>query len=260
MPEDLDRLQGEWSVSTLEVDEQKMARAMLAGARIVVQGDRFTSSGMGVVYEGTLHLDASAKPRRLDMRFDCGPEKGNTNLCIYELRRDSWKLCIATRGDVRPRRFAAPVGSGHALEVLTRGASGQAATVTAPETAAANAGAGATELEGEWTMVSAVMDGKPMDASLVQWVRRVTQGSRTSVYAGPQTMLKADFTHDPSHAPKTIEYVLLAGPQKGKTQLGIYALVGARLSVCMAAVGKPRPKEFGSSPGDGATFTVWERK
>ena len=69
---------------------------------------------------GTLKLDSSATPRALDMSFDDGPEKGNTNLCIYELSEDVWKLCVATRGTVRPNTFTSQPGSGIAVETLER--------------------------------------------------------------------------------------------------------------------------------------------
>src|SRR5262245_34353663 len=121
MRDDLDLLQGTWSVTSLEVEGQKMTAGMLDGAQIVIKGNRFTSTGMGAVYKGTLKIDATAKPARLDMKFSAGPEKGNTNLGIYKLDGDTWKLCLAMRGDVRPLKFASLPGSGFALETLTRG-------------------------------------------------------------------------------------------------------------------------------------------
>lgn len=121
MRQDLDLLQGSWTVIALEVDGQEMPAAMLANARILIEGGRFNSTGMGAVYRGTLELDASTSPRRIDMTFDAGPEKGNTNPGIYELDADTWKICIATRGAVRPSSFASSPGSGFALETLMRG-------------------------------------------------------------------------------------------------------------------------------------------
>src|ERR1039457_1552296 len=88
MREDLDLLQGSWTVTALEVDGQEMPAAMLANARIAIEGDRFTSTGMEAVYRGKIELDASTSPRRIDMKFDAGPEKGNTNPGIYELDGD----------------------------------------------------------------------------------------------------------------------------------------------------------------------------
>src|SRR5579872_5533506 len=118
---DLERLQGAWSISELEVDGQSTPPEMWGEARITIKGNRFTSSGMGADYEGTMELDPSARPPRLDMKFDAGPEKGNTNFGIYQLDADSWKLCLATRGDTRPKEFASTPGSGIAVETLVRG-------------------------------------------------------------------------------------------------------------------------------------------
>ena len=263
MRDDLDLLQGTWSVTSLEVEGQKMTAGILDGAQIVIKGNRFTSSGMGAVYKGTLKIDSSAKPARLDMNFSAGPEKGNTNLGIYKLDGDTWKLCLAMRGDVRPSKFASQPGSGLALETLTRGKPPKKASLAAEKKFAAPAktakGTIATELEGEWQMVSAVMNGVPMEQSAVAWVKRVTVGNETAVYAGPQTMLKAQFTSDPSKSPKTLDYVHTAGSNKGKTTLGIYEFDAGLLRICMAAPASPRPSKFESVRGDGASFTVWKR-
>jgi uncharacterized protein (TIGR03067 family) len=120
MPQDIDLLQGSWSIKSLTMEGHELPAAMFASARIVVQANRFTSLGMGAQYEGTLALDPSAIPRHLNMDFDAGPEKGNVNLCIYEITGDVWKLCIATRGSVRPSAFISTPGSGIALQVLQR--------------------------------------------------------------------------------------------------------------------------------------------
>lgn len=116
MRDDLDLLQGSWTITDLEVEAQKMPGAMLANSRIVIKGNRFTSTGMDALYTGTLELDMSTSPRQLNMKFDAGPEKGNTNPGIYELDGDTWKICLATRGAVRPLSFASTPGSGFALE------------------------------------------------------------------------------------------------------------------------------------------------
>jgi uncharacterized protein (TIGR03067 family) len=253
---DLDLLQGTWHVTSLEVEGQKITGGMLDGAQIVVKGNRFTSTGMGAAYKGTLKIDAAAKPARLDMKFTAGPEKGNTNLGIYKLDGDTWKLCLAMRGDTRPSKFASQQGSGFALETLTRG---PVKKLRPAAPAKVSAGAIATELEGEWQMVSAVMNGAPMEQSAVAWVKRVTVGNETAVYAGPQTMLKAQFTNDPAKSPKTIDYVHTAGSNKGKTTLGIYEFDADLLKICMAAPGSKRPTKFESVRGDGASFTVWKR-
>ena len=120
MLQDIELLQGSWSIKSLSMEGQELPASMFANASIVVKGNRFTSLGMGTAYEGTLTLDSSADPHQLDMNFDIGPEKGNVNLCIYEICGDIWKLCIATRGSVRPAEFISTPRSGIALETLQR--------------------------------------------------------------------------------------------------------------------------------------------
>lgn len=265
MRDDLDLIQGAWAVAELEMEGQTISGGMLANARVEITGSRFSSLGMGAVYEGTVTLDDSANPHQLNMKFDAGPEKGNTNFGIYELDGDTWKICLATRGDVRPSAFSAPAGSGFVFETLTRSESTSMNKDTAPAKAAAAAAPAkispsrATEFEGEWQMVSAVMDGAPMDPSAVEWVKRITQGRETTVYAGPQVMMKMEFTSDASKTPKTIDYVNTAGSNKGKSQQGIYEFEGSLLKICVAPPGKPRPAQFQSDHGDGSTFTVWKR-
>ncbi len=263
MPKDIDLLQGTWTITTLEVDGQQMSAP--ENAHIVIKGSRFTSHGMGAEYAGTLKLDASVNPRWLDMKFDTGHAKGTTNPGIYELKGNQLKLCLATRGTVRPKKFASTPGSGIALETLTRGKAPAAvksktqSKTTAKSAPATKNSAPAMEIEGEWSLVSAVMDGTPMDQSMVSWVKRVTQGNQSTVTAGPQVMLKVEFTCDTSKLPKIIDYINLAGANQGKAQAGIYEFEGELLKFCVAAPGAARPKKFESAKGDDRTLTVWKR-
>jgi uncharacterized protein (TIGR03067 family) len=263
MRDDLDLIQGTWAVAELQMEGQTISGGMLANARVEITGNRFSSLGMGTVYEGTVTLDSSTTPSQLNMKFDAGPEKGNTNLGIYDLNGDTWKICLSTRGEVRPTELSAPAGSGFVFETLTRREATPLRKEPAlPKAAVARAktsSSAISDFEGEWRMVSAVMDGQPMDPSAVGWVKRVTHGSETTVYAGPQTMMKMEFTSDASKSPKTIDYVNTAGSNKGKTQQGIYEFEGEMLKICVAAPGGQRPKQFQSDRGDGRTFTVWKR-
>jgi len=120
MHEDFDKLQGEWSVVSLEVEGAAFGADAFAGAKMVIQGNSFTSIAMGATYEGTIEVDASANPKTLSMKFTEGPEKGNTNFGIYELDGDTWKICLTMTGGPPPPKFATAPGSGQALEVLTR--------------------------------------------------------------------------------------------------------------------------------------------
>jgi uncharacterized protein (TIGR03067 family) len=261
MTNEIDSMQGTWQVVALETDGQSMAQPMLAEARVVVSGDRFTSLGMGAIYGGTLVVDPGATPRRLDLVFDSGPEHGNTNLAIYELDGDTWRICLSTTAD-RPTRIAADPGSGCALETLSR-ISDPTEAPDAPSAEPASAErspskeAPSTELEGEWTMVSGMLDGRPVDRRMLTAGRRMTRGDETTVLFGTQVFMRMTFTLNPERRPRAIDYLNLQGGSKGRTQQGIYELDRGTLRLCVAPPGADRPADFTTAPGDGRLLTVW---
>lgn len=112
-------------------------------------------------------------------------------------------------------------------------------------------------LEGEWSMISGEADGFPLPPNLVQDAKRVVKDGVTTVHIGGQLFMKARFTVDPSRKPRTIDYVMLDGPTKGKKQLGIYELDGDRVKFCFSSPGKERPAEF--KGGSGIALSVWQR-
>lgn len=261
MQDDLARLQGTWHIVALEMDGQKMPAG--DGAKIVVEGDRFTSLGMGADYKGKLILDGSNKPKSFDLKFTSGPEKGNTNRGIYELKGDRWKICLDFHGKARPEAFKTTPGSGRAVEVLQRAADdAPAKSKTKAKPAAPPADLPATpapELEGEWAMLSCVQNGEPMPQAWLKFGKRTAVGNLLTVTMNKQVMLKVFFSVDRTKEPKEIDYVIAAGPQAGQHQYGIYELKGGKLTTAIAALGNPRPKDFSSAVGDGKLVTGWVR-
>ena len=121
----------------------------------------------------------------------------NTNLAIYEIKGDRWKLCIATQGNVQPR-FGTRPSDGFVFETLTRGDLAAESSAASPrkkkqteakptKISASSRDQRLAEFQGEWSMVSGVMNGQAMDNSTVQCVRRITTGNEITVCAGPQT-------------------------------------------------------------------------
>jgi uncharacterized protein (TIGR03067 family) len=121
MKQDIEQLQGIWHIASLEIDGHTLSGDALGGATITIHGEHFASAGMGAAYEGSIEVDAAAIPKTFNLKFTTGPEKGNANLGIYELDGDTWRICLSTRGTIRPQEFAAKSGTGIALEVLKRG-------------------------------------------------------------------------------------------------------------------------------------------
>jgi len=116
------------------------------------------------------------------------------------------------------------------------------------------------QLQGDWSMVSGSADGQPMPDAMLSQARRVCKGDEITVMIGAQTMMKAKITIDPSKNPKTIDYEVIGGPNKGKRQLGIYELDGEKFKSCFGAPGDERPMDFTSKSGDRRTSSVWKRE
>jgi uncharacterized protein (TIGR03067 family) len=250
---DLDRLQGTWNVTSLEMDGHAMPTP--GGASIVIAGSQFQSLGMGATYEGTVELNPRKKPKHFDLLFTAGPEQGNRAPGIYELRGDDWKLCLAVTGKTRPSEFATAPGRGYALETLRRGTAPSVEPETAGFPAPAAAGDLAPELEGEWQMTACNADGYPVPDSMVKTGRRVARGGQTSSYFGQQQIMDARYTVDRSAVPHTIDYT----HKNGQQQFGIWQFEGDILQICFAQPGKPRPADFTARKGQGHTFTAWKR-
>jgi len=283
MKSDLEKLQGAWSVSTLEIDGRKMAENIFAGSKIVLNGRKFTTISMGATYKGTFKIDAASTPKTLDLNFTEGPEKGNTSLGIYELDGATWKICLTVSSKVRPKEFATRAGSGHALETLKRDKNEKStnpldkARGKDPVAESRNDPAPAStpderdgrghkppdkemaRLEGEWSMVSGEINGQALPKEFLKTSKRVVKSHETTVIIGGQVFLKATFTVNASKKPMTIDYVLTGGPMKDKTQLGIYEWDGDQVRFCFSAPGKDRPTEFTAKAGSERTCSLWKR-
>jgi uncharacterized protein (TIGR03067 family) len=117
------------------------------------------------------------------------------------------------------------------------------------------------KLQGTWTLVSAVRDGKDVPDDEVSRTTLVIEGDAftfpegATVGTGPSGTFKVD----PSQTPKAIDATPAAGPHKGETWLGIYAIEGDLYKVGFAPPGQARPTRFVSEPGSGRLHSVWRR-
>jgi uncharacterized protein (TIGR03067 family) len=115
---ELEQLQGDWQLVSATRDGKAMPEDMVKATRCTVKGDKFTISREGTtVEEGTLKLDASKNPKRMDMKVGSGDAIA---LGIYELDKDAFNLCYARPGKDRPTEFAAKEGAGHSLSAWKR--------------------------------------------------------------------------------------------------------------------------------------------
>jgi uncharacterized protein (TIGR03067 family) len=115
------------------------------------------------------------------------------------------------------------------------------------------------KMQGDWAAVSLVADGAKSADDEAQSLFRTVKGNGYTMFLFNKPLARYTFTLDATKEPKTID-VTPAGTAGGKTILGIYKLDGERWTICFAAPGKVRPKDFTSTEGSGQVLTVWERE
>ena len=113
------------------------------------------------------------------------------------------------------------------------------------------------DLDGEWALVSAVINGAPLPDQLVSACRRVTRERETTVFMGGKVVEKARFKLDESRAPAHIDLLVLDGRDFGKSRQGIVERTQTELRINLASPGKDRPTDFNTSHGDGCSLTTW---
>lgn len=100
-------------------------------------------------------------------------------------------------------------------------------------------------IQGSWTIVSIVQDGMQEPDESVQGGQIEFKEDGYTVRANDQIVEQGSQSLDPSRQPKTIDFKIIRGPDKGKSQQGIYQLEGDQLRVCFAYPGeRDRPKQF----------------
>jgi uncharacterized protein (TIGR03067 family) len=115
-------------------------------------------------------------------------------------------------------------------------------------------------LEGSWTCVSAVVNGKPLPDATVKLLRLNLTKDQYKTVKGNETLFESSYTLEPSRNPPHINIVGTEGDLKGKEALGIYSLAQDTLKICYTMPGKQRPTAFASGAGSEAYFMVWKRQ
>ena len=274
--EQLRGLEGDWRIARLEVDGNAVPPTMLEHSRILIDGDRFRTESPEGTYEGVFTIDTEASPPHFDIHFVAGPEAGNWNYGIYRLdAADQLTLCLGLVNSPRPTDFTTRPGSGHALEHLHRASAARPVNVTggtppppAPEVPVTRADASTFDvpitpllrrLQGEWTAVELVTDGKPAPVEWLAYGSRTMKGNELEVVFGGQTMIHAKVRIDERATPIAVDYYSLLGKQKGIVTHGIMEWPGDDVRFLMAPAGAPRPTEFVDQPATG-TLSRWRKR
>jgi uncharacterized protein (TIGR03067 family) len=274
--EQLRALEGTWSFASLEIDGHSMPPGMLSASHILIDGDRFRTESPEAIYEGAFNINVEAQPHEIDIEFIEGPEAGNSNFCIFRLEGDQLEFCLDLNGKPRPTEFRTSSGSGHAYEKLTRASHSRPANVTGGTPQVREDLSSSTtrdctgfefvesstlkQLQGEWTAVRIVLDGKELPALMLSTGLRATTQNRVKITFGGQLMIDALVRIDESTEPISVDYHNLCGPAKGTAQSGIMRWLGDDAYFNIAAPGQPRPSDFDCPVGSGRTLSQWRLK
>jgi uncharacterized protein (TIGR03067 family) len=274
--EQLRALEGTWSFASLEIDGHSMPPGMLSASHILIDGDRFRTESPEAIYEGTFNINVEAQPQEIDIEFIDGPEAGNSNFGIFRLDGDELEFCLDLNGKPRPTAFRTSSGSGHAYEKLTRASHSRPANVTGgtpqvrepPSLPSPQDCTGfdyiesstLKRLQGKWTAVKLVLDGKELPAMMLTTGLRTTTQNQLKISFGGQLMIDALVRIDESTDPIAVDYYNLHGTTKGTVQQGIMRWIDDDVCLNMAAPGQPRPTDFDCPAGSGRTLSQWRPK
>ncbi len=118
--EDAKLMEGVWTPMTAELAGTKFPDEILKTMKLTLKGDAYTVDVGGKLDKGTCKIDATKTPKTLDITGTDGPNKDKTILAIYEVTKDSLKVCYDLTGKARPKEFKTEAGSQHFLVVYQR--------------------------------------------------------------------------------------------------------------------------------------------
>src|SRR5947207_1535780 len=117
-------------------------------------------------------------------------------------------------------------------------------------------------LSGTFSLVSGVVDGKPVPEEVRKKTVLVTDHNKFTVSTGDEagTSARGTFTIDPTQRPKRADSLQADGPDKGKTLFGIYEIIDDNHKrACWALPGHARPTAFSSEPASSNIIHVLDR-
>jgi uncharacterized protein (TIGR03067 family) len=118
----------------------------------------------------------------------------------------------------------------------------------------------ANAIKGKWVAVSIKQGGASAPDEVVKSFKLNFDGKDYTNSAGDQSE-EGGYTLDSSKSPKTIDFDIKTGNDKGKKQLGIYKLDGDKLTIVASQAGSPdRPKSLEPEANSPEVQFVLERE
>lgn len=107
--EEVKKLNGEWSVASMEMMGKAMPEAAIKNTRLINKDGEYLVKAESDD-KGTVSVDATKTPKQMTITGTEGPNKGKTLLAIYELSGDELKVCYDLAGKEFPKAFKTEPG------------------------------------------------------------------------------------------------------------------------------------------------------
>jgi uncharacterized protein (TIGR03067 family) len=104
-------LDGTWLPVKAELAGKKFPEEFRESIKLVIKGGTYTVTVGKAVDRGTVKVNATAKPKEMDLTGTDGPNKGKTILAIYEPKGDTLRVCYDVSGKARPTEFRTREGT-----------------------------------------------------------------------------------------------------------------------------------------------------
>jgi RNA polymerase sigma factor (sigma-70 family) len=113
---DLQRLQGTWTVQSVEASGSQASRERTKGAMVIFAGDQITTVEGGRSHAGIFTLVPTKTPKQLYIRIKGKEQVG----AIYRFEGETLTLCVSETSQDPPKGFTAEAGTATRLIVLQR--------------------------------------------------------------------------------------------------------------------------------------------
>jgi uncharacterized protein (TIGR03067 family) len=117
---DLEKLQGNWIVVSMEMDGKFMSPEARQKVKLSIDGENYVFKNGDGGNAGLYKIDPTRNPKELSIVIGGGDEKGKVYLAIYKIEGDTMTQCMELSNKNRPHEFTGKAGSGCALEIWQR--------------------------------------------------------------------------------------------------------------------------------------------
>src|SRR5262249_9960773 len=118
---DLERLQGTWTLVSLESEGEASSPEQIEGFTATYEGDSLTLKAKETVRRrGIVTLNPSRTPKAINTWDQNGPYEDQTVAGIYDSEGDTLKLCFSRPGEARPTEFSTKKGPGYLMVVYKK--------------------------------------------------------------------------------------------------------------------------------------------